>query len=247
MKAVNMGHQVYYLGVGDFIYADNGEICAHVHCADGDGFDSLEDYLRSVQQNNCGHSRINLDDIDVLLLRNDPSDDATERPWAQSSGILFGQLAASRVTIVLNDPFHLNNALKKTYFQHFPEHVRPKTCISRDVEDIKAFIEDQGGKAVIKPLQGSGGQGVFLVQENSKANLNQMVEAITRDGYCVAQEYLPAATEGDVRIFLVNGQPLMKDGKYAAFRRRNDTGDARSNMHSGGKSVEAEVTAEMLE
>ncbi|TWT29142.1 Glutathione synthetase [Thalassoglobus neptunius] len=183
----------------------------------------------------------------MLLLRNDPSDDALDRSWAQTSGILFGQLAAMRGVIVLNDPFGLANALNKTYFQHFPEQVRPKTCISRDIHDIKEFISNQNDKVVIKPLQGSGGQSVFLIGEDEKANLNQMIEAVIRDGYCIAQEYLPGAVDGDVRLFVLNGRPMKKDGKYAAFRRRNDTGDARSNMHSGGKGVECEVTEKMLE
>jgi glutathione synthase len=38
----------------------------------------------------------------------------------------------------------------------------------------------------------------------------------------------------------------MHEGKYAAFRRVNTSGDARSNMHSGGESVAAEVTGKML-
>lgn len=247
MAAVNSGHQSYLLGVGDFIYAPDGSIQAHVRSANGGTYDSLEDYLSTVQSKETESERINLDDLDILLLRNDPSDDATDRAWAQTSGILFGQLAAMRGVIVLNDPFSLANALNKTYFQHFPEQVRPKTCISRDVNDIKAFIAEQADKVVIKPLQGSGGQSVFLIGEDEKANLNQMIEAVIRDGYCIAQEYLPAAVDGDVRMFVMNGRPLMKDGKFAAFRRRNDTGDARSNMHSGGKSVEAEVTDKMLE
>ena len=32
------------------------------------------------------------------------------------------------------------------------------------------------------------------------SNLNQMVEAVSRDGYVIAQEYLPAAAEGDIRL-----------------------------------------------
>ncbi|MCM2373652.1 glutathione synthetase [Aporhodopirellula aestuarii] len=247
MSAVNMGHEAYLLGVGDFIYAPEGSIQAHGRSANGATYESLEDYLAAVQNKENEDQRINLDELDVLLLRNDPSDDATERPWAQTSGILFGQLAATRGVLVLNDPFSLANAINKTYFQHFPEQVRPKTCISRDIDDIKAFIAEQDDKVVIKPLQGSGGQSVFLIGEDEKANLNQMIEAVIRDGYCIAQEYLPAAVEGDVRMFVINGRPLMKDGKYAAFRRRNDTGDARSNMHTGGKCVEAEVTDKMLE
>ena len=73
-----------------------------------------------------------------------------------------------------------------------------------------------------------------------------MIDAVIRDGYCVAQEYLPAAPKGDVRLFVMNGRPLKHDGKYAAFRRVNKTGDARSNMHSGGESEPVEVTDKML-
>ncbi len=247
MTAVNMGHDAYMLGVGDFIYAPDGSIHAHARSAKGDSYETLKDYLAEVQSDETKPERLAVDDLDVLLLRNDPSDDAADRPWAQTSGILFGQLAAARGVIVLNDPGTLANAINKTYFQHFPEQVRPKTCISRDVEEIKAFIEKQQEKVVIKPLQGSGGQSVFLINEDEQANLNQMIEAVTRDGYCIVQEYLPAATEGDVRLFAMNGRALWHDGKYAAFRRVNTTGDARSNMHSGGESVEAEVTDKMLE
>jgi glutathione synthase len=187
-----------------------------------------------------------LDELDALFLRNDPSTDATERPWAQSAGILFGQLVASRGVMVLNDPENLARALNKTYFQQFPEEVRPKTCIGRNVDEIKRFIEEQHGPVVIKPLQGSGGKNVFLVGSQERANLNQMIDAVLRDGYCVVQEYLPAAAEGDVRLFVMNGRPLMHNGKYAAFRRVNKGGDARSNMHSGGQSVPTEVTDKML-
>src|SRR5262249_11253626 len=113
-------------------------------------------------------------------------------------------------------------------------------------DEIKQFIEDQRDKVVIKPLQGSGGKNVFLVGTDERANLNQMIDAVIRDGYCVVQEYLPAAAEGDVRLFVMNGRPLKHGGKYAAFRRVNTSGDARSNMHSGGKSEPAEVTPQML-
>ena len=136
-----------------------------------------------------------------------------------------------RGTIVLNDPYHLANAINKTYFQHFPEQVRPNTLISHDADEVKNFVEELGDKAVLKPLQGSGGQSVFLVREEDKANLNQMIEAILRDGYVIAQEYLPAAADGDIRLFVMNGHPLEHDGKYAAFRRVSKSEDVRSNIH----------------
>jgi glutathione synthase len=246
MTAVNLGHKSYTFGVGDFMYAADGSVHARARTTNGKTHKSLEKFLKILQSDDADSEAICLDDLDVLLLRNDPSNDATDRPWAAASGILFGQLVSRRGVMVLNDPEHLAHALNKTYFQHFPEEVRPKTCISRHVDEIKDFIAEQNGRAVIKPLQGSGGKNVFLVGQDGKANLNQMIDAVMRDGYCVAQEYLPAAANGDVRLFVMNGRPLMQDGKYAAFRRINKTGDARSNMHSGGESEPVEVTDKML-
>ena len=72
---------------------------------------------------------------------------------------------------------------------------------------------------MLKPLRGSGGQSVFVVDAEKASNLNQMIEAIGRDGYVIAQAYVPAAKEGDIRFFLINGVPLMHKGKYAALRR----------------------------
>jgi glutathione synthase len=180
-------------------------------------------------------------------MRNDPADDVVERPWAVTSGILFGQLMVAQGTLVLNDPANLADAVNKTYFQHFPEVVRPATLISRNAEEISRFVDEMGGSAVLKPLQGSGGTGVFLVSSDESPNLNQMIEAISRDGYIVAQEVLSQASDGDVRMFVMNGEPLMRDGQHAAFRRVNRSADLRSNMTAGGKAEKVKVTEGMLE
>jgi glutathione synthase len=190
---------------------------------------------------------IGLEEFDVVMLRNDPADDAESAPWANNAGVAFGQLIAKCGVLVVNDPTSLANALSKAYFQHFPEIVRPRTLISRDQALINDFIEDLGGKAVLKPLQGSGGSGVFLIDRKEAPNLNQIIEAISRDGYVVAQEYLPEAKNGDIRLFVMNGEPLQHEGKYAAFRRTNKTNDMRSNMSVGGEVSKATVTDTMLE
>src|SRR5690606_29118212 len=131
--------------------------------------------------------------------------------------------------------FGLLDTLNKMYFQHFPEEVRPRTIITRNPAEIKKFYEKEGGKVVLKPLQGSGGTDVFLLDETT--NLNQIVEAISRNGFVIAQEYLPAATEGDTRVLLLNGKIFQVNGKYAAVHRKNKSGDIRSNIHVGGKAV----------
>jgi glutathione synthase len=142
--------------------------------------------------------------------------------------------------IVVNDPNGLAKASTKMYFQLFPEQVRPRTLITRDREEIKAFARKEG-RIVLKPLQGSGGASVFLVRPDDIPNLNQMIDAVSRDGFVIAQEYLAAAEEGDMRLFMMNGRPLRVKGKYAAFRRRREGGDMRSNIHAGGKLAPAEV------
>ena len=63
----------------------------------------------------------------------------------------------------------------------------------------------------------------------------------------MAQEFLPAAKDGDVRMFLMNGTPLEVEGKVAAFRRKSESEDIRSNMSAGGKAHAVEVTDEMRE
>ncbi|SDL08983.1 glutathione synthase [Tessaracoccus oleiagri] len=245
MSAVNQGHDVWLLGMGDFGYEPDGTLSAHARAGGEKKYRSLERYLADVQRPEAD-KRIALDQFDVVMLRSDPADDAGSAAWANNAGVAFGQLIAGSGVLVVNDPASLANALSKAYFQHFPEAVRPRTLISRDQERISEFVKELGNKAVLKPLQGSGGSGVFMVNSKELPNLSQIIEAIARDGYVVAQEYLPEAKNGDVRMFVMNGKPLKVDGHYAAFRRRSTTEDIRSNMSAGGKAEKANVTDEML-
>jgi glutathione synthase len=246
LASTRRGHDTWLMGVDDFSHRPDGSVAAHARTAKGNKHKDLSAYLESIQADEPSEP-ISLDDLDVLMMRNDPADDAVERPWAVTSGILFGQLSVARGTLVVNDPDSLANAVNKTYFQHFPEAVRPRTLISREPAEIADFIDAIGGRAVLKPLQGSGGSGVFFVSSDESPNLNQMIEAVGRDGYIVAQEALPDADEGDVRLFMMNGEPLVAGGHHAAFRRVNKSGDKRSNMRVGGEAQPVKVTDAMLE
>ncbi len=245
LTAVSMGHQVWVMAVSDLAYDPDGRVAARARTVTGTRYKTNEVYLKALQSAKATQERIIVDDLDVLLLRNDPANDK-ERPWAQSAGIMFGRLASQRGVIVLNDPDGLAQAQNKMYFQMFPEQVRPYTLITRDWAEIRTFAKNLGGKVILKPLQGSGGENVFLVDPSQLANLNQMVEAISRDGYIIAQEYLPQAAEGDTRFFLMNGRPLRYKGKYAAFRRIRHGDDIRSNVHAGGQIAQATVDDTML-
>ncbi len=246
MAAINRGHEAWVIGSGDFAYDADETIRARAAAAPKKTYKSSETYITDLKGRRAKHERINVDELDVLLLRSDPSTDLGYRAWAQSTGIIFGRVAMRGGLIVLNDPNGLAKAMNKMYFQFYPEEVRPRTIITRDRDEIRAFWKEEGGTIVLKPLQGSGGSGVFLVRKDDGSNLNQMVDAVSRDGYVIAQEYLPAAQEGDTRLFLMNGQPLRYRGKYAAFRRVRHGEDMRSNIHAGGKLREAVITDQHL-
>ena len=245
LAAHKRGHDVYYIGVGDFTYTADGQMGAHARKAPDTKFRNAGTFLTEIQE--TPQSTITAADLDVLMLRNDPAEEIEKRSWAQSMGVIFGQLAVKQGVIVLNDPGTLNDAINKMYFQHYPEKVRPRTVITRNVDDITAFFKEAKNKMVLKPLQGSGGRNVFLVTKKEANNINQMFEAISRDGYVVAQEYLSEAQEGDIRLFLVNGKPIVVDGKYAALHRLQKDGEIRSNIHRGGKAGKAVITDEILE
>lgn len=247
MAAINRGHEAWIMGAGDFAYDVDERISARARTVSKKKYTKSDVYLKDLQGKSAVKERITVDDLDVLMLRNDPSTDTGDRAWAQSAGVIFGRAAMRHGVIVVNDPNGLAKAMNKMYFQLFPEEVRPRTIITRDRDEIRKFAKEEGGNIILKPLQGSGGTGVFLVRKDDLSNLNQMVEAVSRDGYVIAQEYLPAANEGDTRLFLMNGLPLRHKGKYAAFRRVRTGDDIRSNIHAGGSLRQAELTDKFFE
>ena len=247
-EASRRGHEVCYITPGDFVLDTDDSMRVHARVIPpGKGKSrSRDDFFKALRSAGKKTRLIDMSDIDVLMLRSDPSNDAGERPWAETAGIQFGRRAVEAGVLVLNDPDSLSLAINKLYFQSFPREVRAETLITRHGADIKAFAKKHGGKVVLKPLQGSGGQGVFVVNSKASGNLNQMTEAIARDGYIIAQAVVPEADKGDIRLFLMNGLPLQVDGKYAAMRRIGAEDDARSNIHAGGTAKAARITEREL-
>ena len=154
----------------------------------------------------------------MLFIRNNPTEEGTGRHWAEQAGVAFGRMVQQEGVLVLNDAFALSNAfIDKLYFEELPSHIKPESLITRDKEEILEFFESNKKKMILKPLEGSGGRGVYLIDKNEK-NLNQIIENLTSQGYIIAQEYLPAAKEGDVRVLLLNGKILEKNGKYGIIK-----------------------------
>jgi glutathione synthase len=240
-RASTRGHRVCYITPEDFVLNPDDSLSAHGRFLPKRDYKDRAEFFQALKSSKESKiERVNLSEVDVIMLRNDPSID-TDRPWAMEAGILFGREAAKRGAIVLNDPDSLGRAINKLYFQSFPTEARAETLITKHASDIKAFAKEHKGNIILKPLQGSGGSGVFKLDSKNASNLNQMIEAIGRDGYIIAQAYVPAAKKGDIRLFIMNGKPLQRDGKYAALRRVAAKDDIRSNIHAGGKAEAVEI------
>lgn len=246
LAAIARGHDICYLTPGDFVLRPDDSLMIRATMLKGNKYKKADAFVTALRGDQAKIETIDIGEIDILFLRNDPSEDVDERPWAAQVGTIFGRLAAERGVLTVNDPDGLARAQNKLYFQGFPEAVRPTTLISKSIEEIRAFIDQQKQGVILKPLQGSGGKNVFRIASSKEANLNQIFEAVSGEGYLIAQGYLPDATAGDVRLFLMNGKPLQRDGAYAAFRRVPAKGEVRSNMRAAGSAAAVEVTPQIL-
>jgi glutathione synthase len=169
--------------------------------------------------------------FDVVHLRQDPPFDM---------GYITTTHLLERIhpkTLVVNDPAHVRNAPEKLFVTEFPD-LMPPTLISRDPAEIRRFRKEHGD-IIIKPLYGNGGAGVFRLagaDENLGALLEIFETAYRGEPY-VVQRYLPDVRKGDKRIILVDGLAV------GAINRVPAEGEARSNMHVGGRPEPVEMTA----
>ncbi len=246
LAASRLGHECWYVSVADLCYGDDERVHASARRAASSRHLSVCAYLRDVQGAGALTEDLDLCRVDVIMLRNDPAEDAIHRPWARLAGMNFGRLAAQSGVLVLNDPHGLFLAVNKLFLQQFPATARPRAIICRDIERLQQFREEMGGTVVAKPLHGSGGRNVFLLRPEDAPNVNQIVATIAREGYILVQEYIPEAIHGDTRLFVLNGQPLEERGVYAAIHRVRSGGDMRSNLTAGATSKPAQVTDEMI-
>ncbi|QDZ09980.1 glutathione synthetase [Devosia ginsengisoli] len=247
LAALSRGHDICYLTPGDFVLRPDDSLLVRALTLPASNYKKAETLFKDLQGKETKVETLDVSEIDILLLRNDPSEDSADRPWAAQVGAIFGRLAAARGVIVLNDPDGLARAQNKLYFQDFPASVRPETLIAKSLDEIRSFIEQQKKGVILKPLQGSGGKNVFKIASPKESNIKQIFEAVSEEGYLIAQSFMPEASEGDVRFFLMNGVPLQREGKFAAFRRAPAKGEIRSNIHAGGSAVPIEVNKTMLD
>ncbi len=173
--------------------------------------------------------RIDLATMDVVLMRQDPPFDMS---YITATHLLEH---VHPETLVVNDPAHVRNAPEKLFVTHFSD-LMPPTLISSDREEINAFRAAHKD-IIVKPLFGNGGAGVFHITPDDE-NLNALLEMFTslyREPIII-QRYLPEIRRGDKRIILIDGEAA------GAINRVPPAGEARSNLHVGGRAEKAALS-----
>jgi glutathione synthase len=215
LEGQSRGHSLLYYGPHDLSFRD-GAVTARtrplsVRNVKGDHFTL------------AASSVYDLSRADVVLMRQDPPFDMA---YITATHILE---RLPPKTLVCNDPFHVRNAPEKLFVTQFKDFM-PPTLITSDREEIRTFRAEHRD-IILKPLYGNGGAGVFRVKEDDE-NLGALLEMFTQfyREPVIVQRYVPDVRKGDKRIILV-------DGVFAgAINRVPASGEARSNMHVGGKA-----------
>ena len=225
-EAQTRGHDLFYYNPSKLIL-DNGVVKAK----------GCKLKVMREQGNHCELGReqlVNLNDFDVVWLRQDPPFDMGYITYTH----ILDRLGPD--TLVVNDPFWVRNYPEKLLVLDFPD-LTPPTVIARDINVLKEF-KNKHQDIIIKPLYGNGGAGVFRLGPDDKniSSLHELFSGINNEPL-IAQKFLPDVSKGDKRVILVDGTPV------GAINRVPAQGETRSNMHVGGRPEKIELSKRDLE
>ena len=224
LEAIGRGHHAYFVAQHDLYATGSHPFAAARRCSVMRGtphyrfLDDGADYA--------------LEHFDAIFMRKDPPADS-----AYLYATMLLSLANRGRTFVLNEPAGLREANEKLYALNFPGAI-PPTVVSQDLARLKKFMAEQGGQMIVKPLDGHGGESVFLASADDR-NLNAILEAVTHFGSrpIMAQRYLTEIREGDKRLIVLDGEPL---GCTLRVPRDDEN---RGNIHVGGNCIKTDITA----
>ena len=222
LEAYGRGHEIWVYHPGA-LQLNGADILARARRADA---------LQRVQGEHvtlAAPEIVDLRTMDAVLIRQDPPFDMAYITAAQ----ILERLAPD--VLVLNDPRAIRDAPEKLFVTEFLD-LTPPTLITSDVDAVRGFRAEHGDM-ILKPLYGNGGAGVFRVKPDD-GNFNALLELFeqTFREPMIAQKFLPAVTAGDKRIILIDGEAV------GAINRVPAPGEARSNMHVGGRAEAVEMS-----
>ncbi|MDH3326655.1 MAG: glutathione synthase [Gammaproteobacteria bacterium] len=184
------------------------------------------------------HSQLPLAGFDAIIMRANPPLDILALNFLDS---------VRDDTFIMNDLDGIriaNNKLYMASFQDAASQYIPATHVSKSRAYLeRVFDESEGDKMILKPLDGFGGRGVIVLERSARQSFNSLLDFYIGgdehgkgSNYVILQDYVHGAENGDVRILMLNGEPI------GAMRRVPAAGDVRSNIHAGGTVVKHKLT-----
>lgn len=219
VEAQARGHEVWWFTPNDLFY-ETGVVKARsrrvsVSFDEGKHYKTHEDIVRAV------------DDFDVVLVRQDPPFDM--------GYVTNTYLLELTKALVINPPRGIRNISEKMAILQFPD-LTPNTWVGKDIDALEKFAK-RFDQVVLKVLYLMGGDGVIKLKSGApdfREKASAFIAASGREPI-LAQEFLPAVTGGDKRVFVIGGEP------FAALKRVPKAGDFRANLHVGGQAVAGEL------
>jgi glutathione synthase len=191
----------------------------------------LEVFRRHGDHHKFGElEELDLEGVDVILMRQDPPFDMA---YITATHLL--ELLPPEGPLVVNNPASVRNAPEKLFVLRFRE-LMPPTILTLDADEIRAFWAKHG-EIILKPVSGHAGAGVIHLRpgDDNLNSLLEMYQQMYREPVMV-QRYIPEIRQGDKRIVLIDGEPA------GGVLRVPAAGEARANLHVGGRGVKTELT-----
>tara|TARA_R110001592_G_scaffold319724_1_gene597452 strand:- start:15978 stop:16940 length:963 start_codon:yes stop_codon:yes gene_type:complete len=223
LAAQKKGWNIFYIEMSD-LFLEQGVAKARVR-----GLSVIRDHNQWYEF--LSDETVNLDALDVILMRKDPPVDAE---FIYATHIL--ERAENQGVLIVNRPQSLRDCNEKLYATAFPQCC-PDVLVSRDQRRLKEFClkyED----VIYKPLDGMGGASIFRVKSGD-SNLSVILETLTDHGtkQIMAQRYLPEIKDGDKRILIIDGEAI----PYSLARTPGQ-GELRGNLAAGGRGKAQALT-----
>jgi len=236
-ECVLRGHTVAMSTPADFAIRDSLTMAhSFIFAKEQNDLSTPESMYRTA---NLSEKILSLKDFDVIFMRANPPMDPLALNFLDS---------IKDDVFLINSISGLREANNKIYTASYSDPKReliPATYVSKNINYLKEIIkENEGGKMILKPLNGYGGKGVIVLEKSAMQNISSLLDFYIsgqegkQSNYVILQDYVEGAENGDVRVLMLHDQPI------GAIRRVPAKGDARSNLSAGGHVVKHVLTKE---
>jgi len=221
IEAQKRGYKVYYFEPENLSYI-NGKTTAKCYCLTL--FENRIFFYKIDKIFNFDLSK-----ADVILIRNNPP---FNQQYINTTFIL--EHVAKKVKI-LNHPKSIREVPEKLFSMHLSKYM-PPTLISENLEEIKKFFK-KNKNVIIKPVNGYSGNEVILLKKFNNKIINKYIK---RYNHVMFQKFLPKISNGDKRVFIINGKIK------GSITRIPKKGSVLSNMSKGAIAKKNNLTKQEI-